>query len=73
MAKFGSGIFITYGDIRNEITSLILRSQIEFALKKTICGRLSHSNEIGENPSNSLCSVEVGSNCKVPICYSQFN
>lgn len=73
MKKFGSDIFITNDDIRNERASLILRSQAEFAFKKTICGQLSYSKEIGEKPSNILCSIQVGSNCKDPIRYSQFN
>lgn len=72
MANFGSGIFITCDDIRNERTSLILRSQGEFAFKKTICSQLSYSKEI-EKPSDNLCSIQVGGNCKDPICYSQFN
>lgn len=73
MAKFGSDIFITCDDIRNEGTSLILKSQAEFTFKKTICGQLSHREETGEKPSNILCSIQVGSNCKDPICYTQFN
>lgn len=40
-------------------TDSILRSQAEFAFKRTICGQLSLTKETGENLCNATCSVQV--------------
>lgn len=50
MAKIDLDIFITHDDIR---------SRAEFAFKRTICGQLSLTKEMGLNTCNAVCSIQV--------------
>lgn len=40
-------------------TGPILRSRAEFAFRRTICGQLSLTKEMGLNTCNTVCSVQV--------------
>lgn len=52
-------------------TGPILKSQAEFAFKRTICGQLSLTKETEKTLVMPCAQYKY--NCKDPICYSQLN